>query len=242
MEEALELMHKLVILSLAMNVVLMFAFAYLLATRNNGGGQNLKLEADVKKLSNDLKLLDRKLNDMRPPKVVDTLPEIAPFGMSGGGVSNANTAAAAPAPSSSEAGVAIDSAEWSKFVEEFNLLAGSMDVPKKLQACEKFVKDHKARLLVYSGMMNFMGTNDVDESNYWAWKISESNNIYAVVPNPAHPCDNDTYERGGLNTIFEMEYKGGTYTKYVVEIPAIFTANEADVWKLENIGRLDVKR
>lgn len=240
-EQASGLMNNLVILSLAMNVVLMFAFAYLLATRNSGGSQNLKLEADIKKLSNDLKLLDRKVNDMRPPKVVDTLPEIAPFGM-GGGASTANSAAATPAPSTSDSGVSIDSAEWSKFVEDFNLLAGSMDVPKKLQACEKFVKEHKVQLLVYSGMMNFMRTNDVDESNYWAWKMTESNNIYAVVPNPAHPCDNDTYERGGLNTTFEMEYKGGTYTKYVVEIPAIFSANEADVWKLENIGRLDVKR
>ncbi len=228
---ALEDLHMMVILSLTLNVILLFAFAYLIATR----GQNdnsLKLQTDIKKLSNDLKLLDSKVKDLQPKRAVTELPQVEAFG---------GFKAEEPPPEIPEDS-GIDFSAMNPFVDAYNLLAASMSVPKQRQACEKFIKDNDLKMIRYGGMMNFLQAVDVEESNYWAWKIPNQKNLYAVVPNPMIPCDREVYERGGMNTTFEANYKDGVYARYVVLSPAIFAVDNANAWKIENVGELNLLR
>ena len=117
-----------------------------------------------------------------------------------------------------------------------------MMVPGQLKACQKFVEDNGLRMLKYAGMMNFIPALDVEDSNFWLWKISPDLNQYAVVPNPMKPCDNELYERGGLKIVFAMNYKDGIYKKYVVDTPAIFTIDNSNQWKLQDPGVVDLER
>ena len=117
-----------------------------------------------------------------------------------------------------------------------------MAVPGQRKACEKFVDDNGLKMLMYGGMMTFMQAVDVEESNYWAWKIPETQNQYAVVPNPMKPCDDDIYSRGGLKETFASNYKNGTYKKYAVTLPAIFLCSAGENWHLKQPGTLNLER
>lgn len=229
-----ETAEMLIILSLVINVVLMFAVAYLLVTRKDDT-LTLKLETNVKKLTKDLKNLDERVKDLQPRRAVTEIPPVEAFG-------GRFAEPTIPEPAEEAKPEGIDYSVMDEFVKEFNLLAASMSVPKQLQACEKFVKDHGLKMIRYGGMMHFLPAMDVDESNYWAWKIPEQKNLYAVVPNPMKPCDRDVYERGGMNTIFESNYGDGAYARYIVVNPAMFTANDADVWQLQTAGELKLQR
>ena len=216
----------LIMLSIVLNVILMFAVAYLMLTRNQDG-KFRQLDDRIKRVANDLKILDDKVRGMKPPKKVDTVPEAQPFGI------NPNAPREDPSDVSSI---------WKKFVDNYNFLAASMMVPGQLKACQKFVEDNGLRMLNYAGMMNFIPALDVEDSNFWLWKISPDLNQYAVVPNPMKPCDNELYERGGLKIVFAMNYKDGIYKKYVVDTPAIFTIDNSNQWKLQDPGVVDLER
>lgn len=216
----------LIMLSIVLNVILMFAVAYLMLTRNQDG-KFRQLDDRIKRVANDLKILDEKVRGMKPPKKVDTVPDAQPFGI------NPN----APREDPSDV-----SGIWKRFVDNYNFLAASMMVPGQLKACQKFVEDNGLRMLNYAGMMNFIPALDVEDSNFWLWKISPDLNQYAVVPNPMKPCDNELYERGGLKIVFAMNYKDGIYKKYVVDTPAIFTIDNSNQWKLQDPGVVDLER
>ena len=216
----------LIMLSIVLNVILMFAVAYLMLTRNQDG-KFRQLDDRIKRVANDLKILDDKVRGMKPPKKVDTVPEAQPFGIN---------------PSAPREDTSDVSSIWKKFVDNYNFLAASMMVPGQLKACQKFVEDNGLRMLNYAGMMNFIPALDVEDSNFWLWKISPDLNQYAVVPNPMKPCDNELYERGGLKIVFAMNYKDGIYKKYVVDTPAIFTIDNSNQWKLQDPGVVDLER
>ena len=215
----------LLFLSLAISIILMFAFAYLFA--RNPVGEIRQLENKVKKLSADLKELEDKVKNIKPQKVVDTVPAAEPFGIN---------------PKMPREDPNDKSKLWKKFVENYNFIAASMSVPGQLKACKKFVEENGLRMLQYTGMMNFIPALEVEESNYWLWKMSPDSNLYAVVPNPMKPCDEELYERGGLKMVFAMNFKDGTYKKYVVDTPAIFTIDGSNHWKLQDPGVIDLAR
>lgn len=214
----------LILMNIAMSVVLMFACAYL-ATRNQNS-EIRQLNDKIKKLSQEIKSLDERIG--RPQKKVDTVIEAEPFGIS--------TKFPRQDPNETKMGV------WEKFVENYNLIAASMMVPGQLKACQKFVEDNGLRMLQYSGMMNFIPAAEVEESNYWLWKMPNEKNLYAVVPNPMKPCDEELYERGGLKMVFAINYKDGTYKKYIVETPAIFSTDSSNHWKLKDPGVVNLER
>ena len=216
----------LVMLSVVLNVLLLFGFFYLALTRNQDG-KFQKLDDKIKRVANDLKILDDKVQAMKPMKKVDTVPKIEPFGI--------NSDAPRENPND-------NSKVWKKFVENYNFLAASMMVPGQLKACQKFVEDNGCRMLQYAGMMNFIPALDVEESNFWLWKMSPDSNQYAVVPNPMKPCTSDLYERGGLKIVFAMNFQDGTYKKYIVDTPAIFTIDGSNHWKLKDPGVVDLAR
>ena len=229
--------NMLIILSLALNLVLLFGFAFLWATRRREE-QVTALEKSVQKLSNNVKQLEKRIEE-KNPRVVHTLPDMKPFGMDFDEDSvDERKAAQAAAAVSDERGEYAEL--WEKFVEGYNLLAASMKVPKQLEACEKFVYDNSLRMLLYGGAMNFLPAIEVSESNYWAWKIPDTKNIYAVVPNPMRPCDKVVYESGGLKQIFNADYNGGVFRKYIVERPAIFVSTSN--WQLQDRGKLELKK
>ncbi len=228
---AIDQLHMLVILSLILNVFSFFSFAYILMTRGKND-MTPKLQADIKKLSNDLKLLESKVKDLQPKRAVTELPPVEAFG----GFKAEEPTLEVP----DESG--IDFSAMTPFIDEYNLLAASMSVPKQRQACEKFIKEHDLKMIRYGGMMNFLPAVDVEESNYWAWKIPNQKSLYAIVPNPMIPCDREVYERGGMNTTFEANYKDGVYVRYVVLRPATFTVDSANAWKIENVGELNLIR
>ncbi len=216
----------LIMLSIVMNVLLMFAVAYLILTRNQDGKLR-KLDDKIKRVGNDLKILEGKVREMKPQKKVDTVIAAEPFGI------NPNEPREDPSDTSTL---------WRRFVENYNHIAASMMVPGQLKACQKFVEDNGLRMLQYAGMMNFVPALDVEESNFWLWKLSPDSNQYAVVPNPMKPCTEELYERGGLKIVFAMNYKDGSYRKYVVDTPAIFTIDNSNQWKLQDPGVVDLER
>jgi len=213
----------LLFLNIAISVMLMFAVAYLV-TRNNNE-ELRQMNGKIKKLSNEVKSLEEKLKE-RPQKKVDTVLTAEPFGI------NPNLPREDPNEMS---GV------WKKFVENYNLIAASMQVPGQLKACKKFVDDNELRMLQCLGTMNFMPATEVEESNYWLWKIP-SEKLYAVVPNPLKPCTEELYEQKGLKMVFAINYKDGTYGKYIVETPAMFTIDESNHWKLHEPGVVKLER
>lgn len=224
----------LIILSLALNLVLLFGFAFLWATRRREL-EVTNLENSVQKLANAVKRLEKRIEE-KNPRVVHTLPDMKPFGMD----FDENSVEERKATQASAAENDEYGNLWEKFVAGYNMLAGSMNVPKQLEACEKFVYDNNIRMLLYGGAMNFLPAIEVSESNYWAWKIPDTKNIYAVVPNPMRPCDKVVYESGGLKQIFDMDYTGGVFRKYVIERPATFISGSS--WQLQDRGRLELEK
>ena len=216
----------LLLMNIAMSVVLMFACAYL-ATRNNNS-EIRQLNDKIKKLSRDLKDLEDKVGNSKPQKKVDSVIEVEPFGFN----------PRLPRQDPNE----VTEGAWKKFVDNYNLIAASMLVPGQLKACQKFVEENELRMLQYSGMMNFIPATEVGESNYWLWKMPNEKNLYAVVPNPMKPCDEELYERGGLKMVFAINYKDGVYKKYIVETPAFFTIDNTNRWKVKDPGVVNLER
>lgn len=224
------LSDTLLVLNIVLSVILLCAFAYLFTTRHQTG-EIAQLKDRVKKLSNNLKALEEKIKEAPPPKKVDTLPEPDAFGMDFG-----KKAKPAVAPN-----IPVGNQVWSTFVAEYNHIAGSMLVPGQVEACQKFVGENNLRLLMCGLIGNFIGTNSVEESNFWAWKISDTKN-FAVVPNPLKPCTGELYEEYGLKSVFAMNFENGVYKKYEVKVPAIFTTDENNRWQLKDPGVVELSR
>lgn len=227
------LSDALLFLNLTLSIILMFAFAYLWATRHQTG-EISQLKDRVKKISNDLKALDEKVQELKPHRKVDTVPEPDAFGLDFS-QRKEKVAVAPTIPAGSHSQV------WSKFIDDYNYIAASMLVPGQSKACQKFVEENGLRMMMYGVTGNFLGTNSVEESSYWAWKIPDSKS-YAVVPNPMKPCTGELYENGGLKSIFAMNFQNGIYKKYTVKVPAIFTTDDKNFWQLKDPGVIALDR
>ena len=224
------LSDTLLVLNIVLSVILLCAFAYLWTTRNQTG-EVAQLKDRIKKLSNQLKALEEKIQEAPPPKKVDTVPEPDVFGMD---FNQRKETAVAPK-------ISVGNQVWSKFIDDYNHIAGSMLVPGQAQACQKFVEENGLRMMMRGVTGNFLGTNSVEESNFWAWKIPETK-TFAVVPNPMKPCTGELYEEGGLKNIFAMDFENGVYKKYEVKVPAIFTTDESNHWQLKDPGVVNLSR
>ena len=221
------LSDMITLLGIVLSVLLLVAVAYLWTTRQQTDSEVKKVREEMKKLSKRITDLDQKVAELKIRKTVSELPPIEPFGKKFG---------------EPEEPVAAPEKPWKKFIEAFNFLAASMQVPGQLKACEKFVGDNSLRMLAHGGMITkFLPAQDVEDSNFWAWKIPETNQ-YAVVPNPLIPCDNNLYEKSGMKETFALNYEEGTYKKYVVKLPAIFVCGDANSWQIREPGVIDLER
>ena len=215
-------------LALGLSVVLLFAVAYLWSSNSTKAAQIEKLQAETQKMKKKLDKVEEKVNQLREPTVVSEVPQVEPFGLDISEPRPLNVTPLAPQD------------PWMDFVADFNTLAEEMVKPGQLTRCEKFVREKKLRALTYGGAMTFRPAIDVRDSSYWAFKLSGDE--FAVVPNPMNPCDEEMHEQGGMKEIFALNYQRGTYKKYSVKLPAIFTHDPERGWMLKNPGVVNLER
>lgn len=220
----------LVFLSISLNVILLFAFAYLWTTRHQNG-EIPKINDKIKRLANDFKILEEKFQEIKPPKKVENVPTVEAFGLN---LAAKKEAAVAPK-------ISAGSQVWSKFIDDYNYLAASMLVPGQEKACQRFVDENDLSMLKFGMTGNFLPAVTVLDSNLWAWKIPNAR-YYAIVPNPMKPCTGELYEENGMKTIFAMNFQNGIYKKYIAKTPAIFNVDEKSRWQLKDPGIVDLAR
>ena len=213
-------------LGLGLSILLLFVVAYLWVANNRKSDEILKLQAEVVRQRKDLNNLKDTLDHMWKPKVVDTVPQIEPFGLDFSEPSKI-TQLAPQKP-------------WLDFIDKYNQLAEEMSKPGQLKKCEKLVYEFKLRVLTYGGTMTFRPAIDVKDSRYWAFKCSSDE--FAVVPNPMHPCDEDFHEHGGMKETYALNYQDGVYRKYFVKLPAIFSYEPSAGWQLKDSGVVNLER
>ncbi len=216
-------------LSLGLSVVLLFAVAYLWSSNNTKTAQLETLQSEFKRMKKKVDKVEEKVNQIREPQVISEVPQAAPFGID---------------LSSDELPQVATSLEpqdpWLKFVAAYNDLAADMSTPGKLKKCENFVREQKLRILTYGGSMTFRPAIDVKDSSYWAFKCSGEE--FAVVPNPMTPCDEEFVAESGIKEAFALNYQNGVYKKYYVKLPALFTCEPSEGWRLKNPGVVNLER
>ena len=215
-------------LALGLGVVLLFAVAYLWSSNSNKTAELERIQSELKRMKKTLTALQEKVNQIREPKVISEVPQAEPFGLDLSEPRNSSITPLAPQD------------PWLNFVDDYNKLAEVMKNPGQLMKCEKFVREHKLRILTYGGAMTFRTAIDVKDSGYWAFKCGLDE--YAVVPNPMNPCDEELHEHGGMKEIYALNYQDGVYRKYFVKLPAIFDVNFEGVWQIKNPGVVNLER
>ena len=215
-------------LALGLGVVLLFAVAYLWSSNSQKTAELERIQSELKRMKKTLTALQEKVNQIREPKVISEVPQAEPFGLD------------LSEPRSSSITPLAPQDPWLNFVDDYNKLAEVMKNPGQLMKCEKFVREHKLRILTYGGAMTFRTAIDVKDSGYWAFKCGLDE--YAVVPNPMNPCDEELHEHGGLKEIYALNYQEGIYRKYFVKLPAIFDVNFDGVWHMKNPGVVNLER
>ena len=213
-------------LDLGLSILLLFVVAYLWLANSRKSDEIRNLQAEVVRQRRDLNRLDERVSQIRQPKVVDTVPQIEPFGLDFSEPSKISQLA--------------PQKPWLEFVEKYNELAELMSKPGQLKKCEKFVYEFKLRVLTYGGAMTFRPAIDVKDSRYWAFKCSSDE--FAVVPNPMHPCDEEFHEHGGMKETYALNYTDGIYRKYFVKLPAIFAYEPSTGWRLKDAGVVNLER
>ena len=213
----------LIIANIVLSLIMLAGLIYLWTTRGNEAQFN-RIDARIKKFSDTVKSLEDAIQNLKPQKVLE-MPAVAPFGINLGEVRDTETESVIEIPESQK-----------NFVAGYNKVAADVNS----DACQSFVTANKIRLLIYDSVINFLSTVELEDSNYWAWKIPEQN-LYAVVPNPLIPCTEEIHEQGGLKVFFETNFKGGVYTIYYVQMPALFTENSNGNWIMRKLGSLILK-
>lgn len=213
----------LIIANIVLSLIMLAALIYLWTTRGNEA-QFKRLDTRIKKFSDTVKSLEDAIQNLKPQKIIE-MPAVAPFGINLGAVRDTD----------SESVIDISDSQ-KNFVDGYNKVAANVNS----DACQSFVTANKLRLFVYDSVMTFLSTVELEDSNYWAWKIPEQN-LYAVVPNPLIPCTEEIHEQGGLKIFFETNFKGGICKIYYVQMPALFTENSNGNWIMRKLGSLILK-
>lgn len=230
------LVDMLVMLALVLGVLLLIAVAYLWASLQQVKEETAripKLAAEVKSLAQQIEPLKKQL--MQEEEIASAAISEAP----------------PPLPQHGGAGVQpMDKKIWQAFVDDYNKLAKSMDVPKALEACERFVQTKQLALLIclepaaMDGsvpMPKFAEVDGVGMASFWAWESTEKDARYAVVPNLVHPYDKQLHEAGGMKETFASNFEGGVYSHMEVKLPAIFRKKDGR-WLIEQPGLIRLQQ
>lgn len=215
-------------LGLGLSILLLIVVAYLFIANSRKSDEIAKLQKEVARLRRDVNGLDERVNQIRQPKIIEDVPQVEPFGID---FSTPNPGRMTPLEPQKP---------WLDFVAQYNELAETMSKPGQLKKCERFIHEHKLRILTYGGAMTFRPAIDAKDSSYWAFKCSSEE--FAVVPNPMKPCDEEFYAHGGMKETFALNYKDGIYRKYFVKLPALFEYDPTHGWKLTDSGVVNLER
>lgn len=138
---------------------------------------------------------------------------------------------------------------WQKFVDDYNNLSNSMNVPKAVEACEKFVRSYKLELLIcieaetqatVGSNPEYTQADNVEQSRFWAWNVIGQPEDFAVVPNPLVEYDEKSHQQGGMKETFASNYESGIYQQVQVKLPAHFTRHLGK-WKIVQPGVIRLK-
>lgn len=182
--------------------------------------ESAKLQRDVKALNNRLVECERKLAAPKEP---------------------------APVP---DGPLAEEPEElWSEFLNDYNSLAASMDVPKALNACATFAETYKLSFLIcvdHAARENgqiapkFMPVDQLEHSTYWCWPVPNTTGAFVVVPNPLKAYDEELHNEGGMKETFASNYEAGSCKDIRVRLPAKFQQQNGN-WKVIQPGVIKVK-
>ncbi len=194
-----------------------------------------ELEREVKILHAEIKDIKGRIAEYQLKDAVPLDKDLAP----------AETASQADGKTAEEAQPEV----WQQFVDDFNNLAASMDIPKAAEACANFVQANKLHLLVCvepqnqtAGARNpvYAPVDELDISNYWAWPVPGQDDAYVVVPNPLPEYDEKLHNEGGMKETFASNYETGTFHQIQVKLPARFQ-QQLGVWNIIQPGVIRVK-
>ncbi len=145
------------------------------------------------------------------------------------------------APAKEEKGAAEP---WSDFLAGYQGLMDSFaGGAEDEQACRDFALVHELRFLIClnpsaqvegKAVPKFVSVSDMAQSTFWAYALPDGTH-YAIVPNPLHGYTKELHEKGGMKETFAVNFDGETMKKFVVKLPAIFTA-EGGTWLIEQPG------
>ena len=118
---------------------------------------------------------------------------------------------------------------WQEFIDAYNNLANSMEVPKADIACENFVKEHNLSLFKLEskteGQPPVFAQGDKTAA-YWGYQIPNEER-FAVVVSPKLTFDEKLYKEGGLKESFASNFEDmKEIQKVAVKIPAIMTKKD----------------
>ena len=231
----------LIILCIVLGVLLLFAVAYLwtvMQQAKDQTGQIKRLNEDLKAVTTELRTLQAILmpEEFGKGKQEEAEPEVEPV-------------LSFPQPEEGKP-VSVKRTVWQDFVDDFNSLARSMDIPKADVACKNFVGLHQLILLKclfpsssdgrHSEMPpKFAREKNIADGVYWAWPIPEEEGRFAAVPRPDMDYDEKLYRQGGLKETFASNFENGdrgvVYHHVEVKLPAIFV-NKNGNWHIEQPG------
>lgn len=230
--------HIVLILVGAISVVALVGIAYNYSIIIGNRGRMAKvdeLEREVKSLQRELKELKERVNKYQ-------LHEAAP-------IDKGVTPAAVNVATNKNEERNLKQEVWQKFVDDYNNLANSMNVPKAAEACENFVRTNKVHLLICVGHADaaagdngpmYAPVEKVEDSNYWAWNVPGQPEDFTVVPNPMAGYTEDLHHRGGMKETFASNYETGSFKQIQVKLPAHFT-QRMGAWKIVQPGVIRVK-
>lgn len=138
---------------------------------------------------------------------------------------------------------------WQRFVDDYNNLANSMEVPKAAKACEDFVRNNRLHLLICvetsdtetgGGSPLYAPVDEVELSNFWAWQVPGKEDTFVVVPNPLVEYNAELHNRKGMKETFASNYEKGSFKQIQVKLPARFT-QRLGAWKIVQPGVIKVQ-
>ena len=240
MEQALfspMIANVIIILTGAVSLVALVGAAYsysmLISSR--------KRLAKADKIEHELKALQHEVQEIKKHMANDGGKEAA------ASLPADNPAIAVNAPKRKLADRKLSPEVWQKFVDDYNSLAQSMNVPKATEACENFVRAYKLQMLVCveansanSTTPVYVVTDKVSDSSYWAWNITGKPEDFAVVPNPSVAYDEKIHHEGGMKETFASNYESGVFQQIQVKLPAHFSQHSG-TWKIVQPGVIRLK-
>ena len=220
----------LMFLGVVLSLILLVVISYIWSVQRQDREDISKLSSDFKQLSKKVKFLEDASNEKITTKTVsksETSDNESLF-------EDSNDIKKQPIENKIKP-------VWDTFLENYNHIAESMAVPGQLKACENFVADNDLKILVYTGDMKFVFVSRVVDSKFWAWRIEESTK-YVVIPNPMITYDEHLHIHEGMKETFASNYENGKYTRYFVQLPAIFNYDKENGWKILEPGVIKLER